>query len=56
MWIPNLASDNWLRGDMTLDEVNEKYQSEADNGDITKYCEIDKPFYDGKSCISCPSG
>lgn len=49
----NFGAQNWITGNLTINDiVNDYIQRAASNDNITN-CPLDKPFYDGSTCITC---
>ena len=51
----NLYAENWVLGNYSSDDIVKLYNKRAEQYDNVTNCPTDKPFFDGKSCIQCPS-
>ena len=50
----NLNAGQWIYGCLSKAEVRLRYFARTVNSNVTN-CADDKPYYDGTSCISCPT-
>lgn len=55
IWQTNLNAPNWILGDQTLDDLVDDYYDRSVHYENVTNCHISEPYYNGKSCISCPA-
>ena len=49
----NIYADNWVLGNMTIDDLIEQYYQRSIRYDNITNCPIETPFFDGNKCVNC---